>query len=142
MQAPGIFEEDFISKQLKSSGVDAFYELMQIGFASKVEISVLFEDIKSLLTPQQISLGESMCCRILFLAFGFTTKGFRIGKTEVLIRPGQTHLSDRLYADLKYSKEELKLKFKSSFWNFMRKIMFIRFRFLGKCKFSSYFLQY
>lgn len=139
MQCPRIFEEDFISKQLTSSGVDAFYELMQIGFASKVEISTLFEDIKLLLTPEQISLGKSMCCRILFLAFGFTAKVFKIGKTEVLIRPGQTHLLDKLFADLKHSKEELKLKFKFSFWNYMRKIMFIRVRFLSKCKFCRAF---
>lgn len=130
-----------IFKQLKSSGVEAFYDLMQIGFPSKVEISVLFRGMKSFLTSRQISLGEKVCCRILFLAFGFTTKEFKFGKSEIFIRPGKAKFLDKLHADLKYSEKEMQSKFKSGYLNFMRNIMNIRLRFLGKSEYLSRFLK-
>lgn len=113
---------------------------MQFGFPSKVQISVLSREMKSFLEPRHISLGINVCCHILLLAIGFKVKEFKIGKTEVLIRPGKTNLLDKLHADIKYSKHELESKFKNSYMDFMRHILLIRLQFLGKSNYPHYLI--
>lgn len=108
---------------------------MQIGFPSKVEISTLLKQMETFLEPRHISLGKNLCLYIFFLAVGFKPKEFKIGKTEILIRPGKNHLIDKLNGEIRHSKNEIELKFKASFLNFMRKILLARFQLLGKSKF-------
>lgn len=132
-----MFDGDFISRQLKSSGAEAFHELMLIGFPSKLKISPLFEEMKSFLKDHHIRLGEKLCCFILFSAIGFKTNEYKIGKTDVLVRPGKLHLLDKLHTDIKFSKRDLEIRFQTRFCKFMRNVLLARFRFLGKRKFFS-----
>lgn len=134
-----MFGDDFVSRQLKSSGAIAYSELMQFGFPSKVQISVLSSKMESFLEPRHISLGIDVCCRILLLGIGFKVNDFKIGKTEVLIRPGKTNLFDKLHDEIRYSKQKLEKKFQTSYTAFMQRVLIIRFQFLGKSKYPSCF---
>lgn len=108
---------------------------MQIGFPAKVEISALLNQMDAFLRPREISLGKNLCCNILLLAVGFKPNEFKIGKTEILIRPGKNYLIDKLNDEIRHSKNEIELRFKASFLNFMRRILYARFQLLGKSKF-------
>lgn len=133
-----MFDEDFVSLQLTSSGAMAYFELMQIGFPLKVGISELMEHMRTFLEPRHISIGTNVCCYILCSAVGLNANEFKLGKTDIFIRPGKTHLLDVLYDQLKYSKAELKRKFHDKFLDFMRKVILKRLQFLGKRKFSYF----
>lgn len=138
-QVAGIFDENFVSRQLTSSGAAAYYELMQSGFPLKVAISEIMRQMQTILEPRHISLGKNVCCHILFSAAGFKHNEFKIGKTEVLIRSGKSLLLDTLNYQLKYSKKELEQKFKTSFLDFMRNVLLTRLQFLGKRKFWYFY---
>lgn len=77
---------------------------------------------------------------LLLSAFGFKPEDFKIGKTDINIRPGKTHLLAQLYLELdKKSNEELAHKFKGSHKAYMRHVYFLGLRFLGSGQFTDIF---
>lgn len=94
--------------------------------------------MEAFLEPRHISLGTKLCCYILILAIGFKPEEFKIGKTEILIRPGKNHILDKLNDEMRMTNE-ISSRFKASFLNFMRRILFARFQLLGKRKFCLFY---
>lgn len=78
---------------------------MQIGFPLKISISELMRQMETFLEPRHISVGKNVCLSIVLSVVGFKTNEFKIGKTDILIRPGKTHLLDKLNHELRYSKK-------------------------------------
>lgn len=92
--------------------------------------------MEKFLEPRHVLLGKNVCCHILFLASGFKANEFKIGKTDILIRPGKNHLLDKLHADISHSKQSLELRFKVGYRKFMCRVYFLALRFIGKGTFS------
>lgn len=136
-QIPNIFEEKFVFNQLQSSGTIAYNELMQSGYPIKLKIDEIYLKIQTIMASHHASTGKIACCHILLLAFGFKPKDFKIGKTDISIRPGKTHLLDQLHLELDKPNEELAQKFKGSHKAYMLHVYFIALRFLGSGQFTD-----
>lgn len=122
-QVNGFFDDQYVLAQLKSCGTMAYFDLMQISFPSKIKISELLKNVE----PRHRSMiGEKKCCQILLLGINFQLKDFKIGKTEVHIRPGKINLLDET------NEEDKIMNFQKNFLAFMRRIIFIRLRFIVK----------
>lgn len=132
-QVPGNFNEIIVSRQLESSGTMAFYNLMQLGYPTKISIDDLHHKLKPYVKPRHTSIGVNNYCMIFLLASGFLSKDFKFGKTEIHVRPGKFQLLDRMNAEFQRPNNEIKVKFNESFKKFMRRVFYIRIRFMGAC---------
>lgn len=135
------FYQKFVLDQLNTSGTTAYYELMKVGFPSKVEMAELFGIIEPSLESRHVSLGLNNCCLILLLANGFQARDFVFGKTEIHFRPGKQQLLDELCDEMKQPDiSNIISKFKKGFVAFMRRVLYLRIMFLarilGQRKFS------
>lgn len=83
---------------------------MEFGYPSKVKIADLYNKLEPTLEPCHISLGKNVCCVILLLGSGFESKDFKIGETEVHIRPGNWQKLEEIS-----NGADLAVKFKSGF---------------------------
>lgn len=125
--------------QLNSSGTMAYYELMKVGFPSKIEMAKFLKNIKSSLESRHRSLGLNSCCLILLLANGFQPRDFVFGKTEIHFRPGKEQLLEKLCHEMKQPDiSNIISKFKKRFVVFMRCVFLIRFIFLCSREFIPY----
>lgn len=115
---------------------------MQFGFLLKIQITELFKIVEPFLEIRHMSVGMNTCCRILLLASGFQPKDFIFGKTEIHFRPGNSCLLDKLRGEIKQSNGNVTLRFKKVFVAFMRRVLYLRFIFLGAREFSSFYLVY
>lgn len=80
---------------------------MQSGYPIKLKIDEIYLKIQTIMASHHASTGKIACCHILLFAFGFKPKDFKIGKTDISIRPGKTHLLDQLHLELDKPNEEL-----------------------------------
>lgn len=110
-QTPGLFDDNFVSEQLKSSGTTAYYELMQFGYPAKIQISYLYDKLKPALKPHHNTMGSALCCFIFLLANGFKADDLKIGKSSINIRPGNSTLLEKLQTEINDFSPELALKF-------------------------------
>lgn len=130
-QLPEIYDEISVRNQLETSGTMAYYSFMQLNYPIKFSISGLFEKLQAFLEPRHLSFGANNCCRIFLLAIGVPSKDFKFGKSEIHIRRG--HQIPALDTVQLPNYEIIKIKQEFKF--FMRRVLKIRFKFLGKRKY-------
>lgn len=111
---------------------------MQIGYPSKVEIVDLYSQLEPNLLPRHTSIGKMMCCRIFLLAIGFQFKDFKLGKSEIHIRPGKSQLLDQMYREMKEFNGELALQFNKGVKAYKSRIFYARLKFLGARQYIFY----
>lgn len=132
-QKSGFFDKSVVFNQLESSGALAYYSLMEIGYPVKIPITEFFHNLQPYLEKQHIGIGTVNCCRIFLLVLGLLAKDFKFGKTEIHIRPGSALVLNRLCFKVALDNEHV-IKFRKELIAFMRRILYIRIRFLGACK--------
>lgn len=134
-RVPDNFDEAIVSRQLESSGTIAYYNLMQIGYPTKVSIDELYHKLKFYLELRHTSIGVNNCCMIFLLASGFISKDFKFGKTKIHIRPGKVELLNRMNVEFQRPNNEIKFKFNESFKKFMWRVFYMRVRFMAACRY-------
>lgn len=128
---------------MNTSGTMAYYELMEVGFPTKIEMDKLLEKIKPSLENRHIAVGLKSCCLILLLSYGLQKTDFVFGKTMVHFRPGKQQFLDKFNQDLKEdSIENVMSKFKKGFVAFMIRVFHIRFVFLAQFLAISEFFSF
>lgn len=120
-QIPGFFDENFVSDQLKSSGTTAYYELMQFGYPSKIQIDDLYDKLQPILKHHHNSIGSSLCCFIFLLASGFNAEDLKVGKSSINVRPGNSKLLEKLQIEINDLSPDLASKFDEEFLNHERR---------------------
>lgn len=133
-QISGYFHDNFVLDQLESSGVAAYYKLMQFGYPDKIPMNVLYDKLKPILQPRHTSLDSRICCLIFMIASGFKAGDLKIGQSSINIRAGNSQLLEKVLIEINGISSELTLKFNSEYVIFMRRTIFIKFRFIGKRK--------
>lgn len=123
---PGLFDDKVVLNQLASSGTLAYHSLMRMGYPTKTSIAEYYQKLQFILEPRYTSIGITNCCRIFLLANGLVSKDFKIGKTNIHLRQGRK-LPECL--DNKALTKKLKVEFKA----FMRRMIYIRIKFIGAC---------
>lgn len=118
---PDLFDDAIVFNQLQSSGMLAYYDLMQFGYPNKIPIIDLFEKLKPYLEPRHISIGVNNCCELFLLSIGFLSKDFKLGKTEIHFRPVNFHVMDRINVEFTQSKNQIEFKFEKGFNAFMQR---------------------
>lgn len=125
-----------VFNQLESSGTIAYYNLMQMGYPLKVSISEFYQKLLVYLEPRHISIGMNNCCKIFLMSNNFLCKDFKFGTTEIHVRPGKRHLIDSMMTNFQEPNNAIAVKFKNGFVDYMRRIFYIRVRFLGTREFN------
>lgn len=138
LRIPGQFDEHYVYNQLQSFGIFAYFELMQIGYPSKVGIFDLYNQLIPYLKPRHYLIGEKMCCRIFLLANGFQPKDFKLGTSKIHIRPGKSQLLDQMYQNIKEFNGELSSQFDKYVKAYKLRICYANFKFLGACMCNIY----
>lgn len=139
-QIPNLFDENFVHKQLETSGTMAYCKLMQLGFPIKMPIAELSHKLKLCMEPHHTmpNIGVNNCCIFFLLASGFHRDDFRLGKTAIHFRPGKCHLLDKMKTDFQESNNlQIAIKFKKGFNAFIRRSLYISIRFVGACTYFS-----
>lgn len=125
-----IFDEDFVLSQLQASGTMAFFNLIQLGFPLKVQISEIFEKLAPFLEHRHRSCGIQLCCQIFLLAIGFQYNDFKIGKTEIHIRPGKPDIFAKMQNAMREpNDDDIGRMFKREFVAFRLRVVGIKVRF-------------
>lgn len=106
---------------------------MQFGYPSKVDIVGLYNQIAPNLQPRHTSIGKMMCCQIFLLASNFQIKDFKLGKSEIHIRPGKSQLLDQMYRGIEEFNGELASKFNRGVRAYKLRIFYTRLKILGAC---------
>lgn len=88
----GTFDDNFVLSQLQTSGTLAYFNLMRFGYPLKVQITEIYKQLEPFLEYRHTSCGIEKCCQIFLLACGFQYKDFKIGKTDIHIRPGKSDI--------------------------------------------------
>lgn len=117
----------------------AYFELMEIGFPSKIKISKLMEKCQPFIKPRHMAMETNMCCRALLLGCTLQIDEFKFGREEVHIRSGKFHLLDEIVEYSIESHESLRLKFEKGFVILQRRMIYLRLVLLGARMFSLYF---
>lgn len=127
-----------VFNQLESSGTIAYYNLMQMGYPLKISINDFYAKLMTYLEPRHISIGINSCCKIFLMSNNILSKDFKFGATEIHVRPGKRHLIDIMMTNFQKLNNDIGVKFNSGFNAYMRRIIYIRIRFLGKREYDLF----
>ncbi|XP_078492466.1 unconventional myosin-VI isoform X2 [Ciona intestinalis] len=104
-----LFEGGQILSQLQCSGMVSVLDLMQGGFPSRAQFSVVYNMYKSIMPEKLKRLDPRLFCKALFKALGLDDNDFKFGLTKVFFRPGKFAEFDQL---MRFDPENLKILIK------------------------------
>lgn len=113
-QRSGLFDPNFVSSQLISSGSIAYQKLMKTGFPAHISIEDLFNKFKSNGDfKKYTSLNQKDFCYRLLRACYLEQKDFAIGNTKIFFRNGKLEkFNDKLkceHEDILFRLNKLKM---------------------------------